>query len=194
MNFSQRFFINSKLRSISDLQSITANRLIKTRKFQIRWVFNNIRSRNRIASNSIISTNDLRNRSFYHIKYRRFFIVYLFHLFRKYRAFCHTKCQIFHVFNQWSHFANFLLVYSIFQIFRMFVAFATIFSNRTMICIVIYESFISIKHLVEIMKIFASTIASTIAIATSNDWKLNCFFISFVVLLIDFLSHERMYQ
>ena len=85
-------FIKSKSSHISRLQSIKTNRLFKIRKRQIRKIFNNIRSRNRIASNSF-SANDLKNRSFYHTKHRFFFI----YLFRKYSAFRYTKCQIFYI-------------------------------------------------------------------------------------------------
>ena len=154
-NSFQKFFISSKLRSTSGLQPITASRLVKTRKFQIRWVFNSIRSRNRIVSNShlLFSTSDLRNRSFYYTNYRLSPV----YLSQRYRAFRSTKCRVSHAFNQWSHFANsrldylfhlFLESFSIFQILVTSVASAAIFSNRTIACIDIYERFISVKRLV----------------------------------------------
>ena len=95
--FFQAFssFIRLTLFFTSGLQSIKASQLVRIRKRRIREVFNSIRSRNRIASNSF-SANDLRNRSFYHTKHRFSFAC----IFSRYQAFRHTKCQIFHVFNQ----------------------------------------------------------------------------------------------
>ena len=142
-NSSQESFVSSKSRSISDLQSIRASRLLRARKRRIREVFSSIRLRNRIASN-LFSANDLRNRSFYHTKYRSFFV----YLSRRYRAFCHTNCS------------SSLIVYFV-HLFSMsfsssvkLVAFATIFSNSTMICIDIYERFIFVKHLVMNLRSF----------------------------------------
>ena len=181
------FFIKSTLRSISDLRSIRANRLVKIRKFQIRKVFSNICLRNRIASNSS-STNDLRNRSFYHTKHRFFFAC----LSQRNRTFCHTKCQIFHIFDQWSHFANLRLIYSIHLFSFMSVAFATIFSNWTMFCIDIYERFISVKRFVVIWRILRNAIIS-IAISKILDFLMKKwvhFLISLHVLLIDFSKNE----
>ena len=66
----------------------------------------------------------------------------------------------------------------------------TLFLNSITIYIINQKSFISIKHFVKIMKIFANTIA----IFALNDKKSNYFFIFFVVLLIDFFIHEHMYQ
>ena len=179
----------STSRFISDLQSIKLNRLIRIRKFQIRKVFNNIRSRKWIVSNSYLSLNNSKNRSFYHTKHRSFFVC----IFLKYRTFRHINRSLFLVAN--FRFARFFYLLSMSFLFsRMFVAFASIFSNSTMICIVIYELFISIMYFVEIMKIYENIIANTIAISTIIDEKLSHFFTFFAVLLIDFFIHERMYQ
>ena len=157
-NLFQRFFVNSRSRFISNLQSIKTNRLFRTRKRRIREIFNNIRSRNRIASNSyfLFSTNDSKNRSFYYTK-QRFFFVY-----QKYQAFRHTNRSIFLVANfQFVRFFHLFLEFiSTFSFFRMLVAFATIFSNRTMICIDIYEQFISIMHFVMNLKSMRSNAIS----------------------------------
>ena len=160
-NSLQRSSIKSRSSHTSALQSIRASRLIKTRKLQTREVFNSIRLRKQFA---LLSTSDLRNRSFYHTKHRFSFV----YISQRYSAFRHTKCQISHVFNQWSHLANSRFAYQfhlsfessqISQILVTIVAFATILSNSTMICIDIYEQFISIKHLVMNLRNFKSTIA-----------------------------------
>ena len=184
--FQTFFFIKLTLRSISDLQSIRANQLVKARKRQIREIFNNIRSRNRIASNSyfLFSTNNLRNRSLYYTKHRSFFV----YLIQKYRTFCHTNCLssliVYFVY-------LFLESFSTFSFARMFVAFATIFLNRTMICIDIYEQFISIKHLVMILKSFErSNAISWLENLWHVDEKTNRFFIFLHVLLLDFSKNE----
>ena len=175
-------FIKSTLRSTSDLQSIKASQLVRIRKLQIRKVCISIRLRKSFAL--LLRNRLLRKWRFYHTKHRFSFVYSL----QRYRAFCHTNCS------------SSLIVYLVhlssisLSSTRMFVAFAAILSNRTMICIVIYELFISIMHIVEIMRIFSSTIASIVAISTSNDEELSCFLTSFTVLLIDFFSNERMNQ
>ena len=139
IRFNEILF-KSTLRSTSNLQSIRASRLVKIRKVQIREVFNSIRSRNRIASNSL-SVSDLRNRSFYHTKHRSSLV----YLSQRHQAFRHTNC---------SSFLIALIVHLFFELFSTssshvrVVASAAILSNRTMICIDIYEQFISIMHLV----------------------------------------------
>ena len=158
------FFIRFKSRSTSSLQSIKASELVEVRKLQIREVFNNIRSRNRIASNSI-STSDLRNRSFYHIKHRSSLVC----LLQRYRSFCHTKCSSSLISSQESKSSNFRFLQllhlflessSISQTFVTFVAYVVILSNRTMICIDICEQFISIKSLVVIRRVLENAIIS----------------------------------
>ena len=159
----QSFSIKSKSLHISNLlQSIKSKRLIRVRKLQIREIFNNIRSRNRIASNShLLLKACLKNRSYYYTKYR-FFLVYSL---QKYRAFCHINCSSFLI----VYFVHlFLELFSTISFYVTIVAFATILSNRTMICIVIYELFISIKRFVQILKIFESTIKSAIAIFANS--------------------------
>ena len=97
-SMSQCFYINRKSRFISDLlQSIRTKQLVKIRKRQIRKIFNNIRLRNRIASNShfLFSTNNLKNRSFYHTKHRFFFRLFISKIsnFSSYKSINIFRCK-----------------------------------------------------------------------------------------------------
>ena len=182
------FSIKSESRFTSNLlQSIRASRLVRARKLQIREVFNNIRSRNRIASNShfLSSASDLRNRLFHHTNYRHFPIAYLLHLSRRYRAFSHTNCSssLIVYFVHLSSMSSSSLV--------KLVASATILSNRTMSCIDIYEQSISIKHLVMNLRSFErSSAISWLEDFWAIDEETDCFFTSLHVLLIDFSKNE----
>ena len=74
------FFIKSRSRFISDLQSIRTSLLVKSRKLQIREIFISVCSRNRFASNFyLLSKSRQKNRKFCHTKCFSSLTTYLLH-------------------------------------------------------------------------------------------------------------------
>ena len=222
-------FIKSKSLFISNLlQSIRTNRLIKTRKFQIRKVFINLCLRNRFVSNFYFHAKSRqKNRSFRHTKCFSSQKTYFTRLSHQFRLFfilsietCTNQTANESNFNQSinqcmirkrdSHLLNNILI----VIFR--ISHWWFWSKKSILThvVVVFELFVSTTIC---MSIFAAFIWNIVIVVSSNkflinvwinfekrfrqyfshwtqfteifesmNWKLDEFFASLCVLLIDF--------